>query len=195
MVNVKIGGKIDVQKIHRLIRDDEILVGYPDGVEHPAPSYLRHKISAKTGRRLKKMERAVSRGESMQNSDLARALHYGTEKIPARPWLYLSISSVAEELRRVVKGYYEARMKSEREPEGRYSLDGIGSFLVGAVQRFVRGDFFKSETPNAPATIRRKGSDTPLIDTGFLVNSTTYVTSKGAEKPRVSPVEAKGAAG
>ena len=28
--------------------------------------------------------------------------------------------------------------------------------------------------PNAPATIRRKGSDRPLIDTGQLVNSVEY---------------------
>ena len=32
--------------------------------------------------------------------------------------------------------------------------------------------------PNAPATIARKGSSTPLIDTGALLNSITYEVRK-----------------
>jgi hypothetical protein len=145
MVKLEIGGGVDIQKIHRLVRSDEVLVGYPDGVSHP--------------------------DSAIQNSDLARALHFGTAKIPARPFLYQAIASIRTELQRKLREMYKRSVKEGKEPEGEYSLEGIGALLVGAVQRFVRGDYFKSVTPNAPSTIAAKGSDTPLIDTGFMINS------------------------
>jgi hypothetical protein len=49
--------------------------------------------------------------------------------------------------------------------------------------------------PNAPITIARKGSDTPLIDTGFLMQSTTFVTRKHPPKIRMRKVEISGEAG
>jgi hypothetical protein len=56
----------------------------------------------------------------------------------------------------------------------------------------VRGDYFKSVTPNAPGTIEAKGSDTPLIDTGFMINSTTFVTKKVPPKTSERKMEVKG---
>ena len=170
MVDIKIGGKADVQKLHRLVQQDEILVGYPDGVMHPV----------KTGQKPE------------QNSDLARKLHFGTAKIPARPFLYQAIFSVRNELRKLVRETYAKRIKENREPSGQFSPAGIGAFLVGAVQRFVRSDFYKNSVPNAPMTVRMKGSDTPLIDTGFMVNSTVYVTRKHMPKTTAKKIEVSG---
>ena len=170
MVKIGLGGSVDVQKIRRLIRSDEILVGYPDGVAHP--------------------------DSALQNSDLARALHFGTAHIPARPFLYQAIASVRNELRMLIRDHLTQSVRENREPSGRASINGIGAFLVGAVQTFVRGDFYRSAVPNAPSTIaRKKGGDTPLIDTGFMVNSTVYVTR--SHRPRVvaRDVEAEGSAG
>ena len=167
MVDIKIGGKADVQKLHRLVQQDEILVGYPDGVQHP--------------------------DSKMQNSDLARALHHGTAKIPSRPFLYQAIFSVRAELQKLVRETYAKRVKENREPSGRFSPEGIGAFLVGAVQRFVRSDYYKNTVPNAPATkARKKGGDTPLIDTGFMVNSTVYVTRKHMPKTTAKKIEVSG---
>ena len=166
MMKLEIGGGVDIQKIHRLVRSDEVLVGYPDGVSHP--------------------------DSAIQNSDLARALHFGTAKIPARPFLYQAIASIRTELQRKLREMYKRSVKEGKEPEGEYSLEGIGALLVGAVQRFVRGDYFKSVTPNAPSTIAAKGSDTPLIDTGFMINSTTFITKKVPPKTSERKIEAKG---
>ena len=157
MVRIGLGGSVDVQKIQRLVRNDEILVGYPDGVAHP--------------------------GSELQNSDLARALHFGTAHIPARPFLYQAIASVRNELRMLIRDHLTQSARENREPSGRASINGIGAFLVGAVQSFVRGDFYRSAVPNAPSTVAKKGSDTPLIDTGFMVNSTVYVTR--SHRPRL----------
>jgi hypothetical protein len=156
MLKIGIGGHADIQKLHRLVRDDEILVGYPDGVTHP--------------------------DSEKQNSDLARDLHNGTSRIPARPFLYQSIVSVRQQLREMIREQFKKQIK-----RGEYSPEGIGAFMVGAVQRFVRSGYYKNTVPNAPSTIRRKSrkgkvSDTPLIDTGFLINSTTYITRKHPPK-------------
>ena len=174
MVNIKIGGSVDIQKIHRLTQENELLVGYPDGVQHPK--------------------------SKIQNSDMARALHFGTRHIPARPWLYDTVVSVWTELREKMKKMYQKSMErgASQEVTGEFSLEGIGAFLVGAVQSLVRGGYYKGVMPNAPSTIKRKGSDTPLIDGRFewtLMQSTTFVTRKHPPKLRMSKVEISGEAG
>jgi hypothetical protein len=54
-------------------------------------------------------------------------------------------------------------------------LAAIGVAAVAAIRRFVLGDFYRSTVPNSQTTIDAKKSDKPLIDTGQLVNSITYV--------------------
>jgi hypothetical protein len=166
VVEIKVGGEIDVSRLNRLVRDDEMLIGYPDGVKHP--------------------------DSDVQNSTLAEWLHNGTARIPARPFLYQGIESAFDEIRKAIKEYHEIRMTGK---EG--NLAKIGAIAIGAVQRFVRGGYYQERMPNAPSTIRRKSrtghSDKPLIDTGFLINSTTFVTRNlkklpdSRQKMRVNP--------
>ena len=47
----------------------------------------------------------------------------------------------------------------------------LGVFFVGQVKKIFRAGEFE---PNKPATIKAKGSDKPLIDTGRLRNSIDY---------------------
>jgi hypothetical protein len=153
MVKLAVGGSIDVHKIQRLVRSDEILVGYPSGIKHPDSPF--------------------------ENADLAERLHDGTSTIPARPWLYQGIASALSEIRKAIKEYYEAFVADQ--PGANPAK--IGALAVGAVQRFVRGDYYRSKIPNAPSTIARKGSDKPLLDTGFLINSTAYVIAEKEKRP------------
>jgi len=85
MVNIKIGGSVDIQKIHRLVQENEVLIGYPDGVQHPKTT--------------------------IQNSDMARALHFGTRSIPARPFLYDAIVSVRSQLQEKMKKMHEKNIE------------------------------------------------------------------------------------
>ena len=50
---------------------------------------------------------------------------------------------------------------------------------MGAVQRFVRSGYYKANVPNSRHTVEFKGSDTPLIDGGDLVNSLEFVVEGG----------------
>jgi hypothetical protein len=167
MIKMSIGGSVDIEKIHRLVRNDELLVGYPDGVQHP--------------------------NSTIQNSDMAKALHFGTRKTPARPWLYDTIISVRVELKEKLRKMNQKRIeRGEAGVTGEFSLEGIGAFLVGAVQSLVRGGYYQGTTPNAPSTIKRKGSDIPLIDEGFLMQSTTFITRKHPPKLMERKIEVKG---
>jgi hypothetical protein len=178
MVKVSFHSSIDVHKLQRLVRADEMLIGYPDGIMHPASEYLRHKVSMKTGKKLKGKERVASKGEPVENSKLAEWLHNGTAAIPARPFLYQSLADGMNEILKAIGEYHRERMRGK---EG--NLAKIGAIAIGTVQRFVRGGYYEGHIPNAPGTRRSKGSSKPLIDTAFLINSTTFVVRNLKKKP------------
>ena len=58
-------------------------------------------------------------------------------------------------------------------------LETVGLFMKDLIQTEIeQGDF----VANAPGTVRRKGSDKPLIDTGTLKDSVNcWITRKGEE--------------
>ena len=76
--------------------------------------------------------------------------------------------------------------KSERElaelaitEYGDYGILGelaqaVGVSALEQIQEAFDTEGFGEWTPNSPATIRAKGSEMPLIDTGNLRNSITY---------------------
>ena len=61
-------------------------------------------------------------------------------------------------------------------PEIRISLDlyRIADEATRMVRQWlIDGTYYKAHAPNAPTTIRIKGSDVPLVDTGAMVNAIT----------------------
>jgi hypothetical protein len=156
VVKIKVESDLDVKKLERCVRGDEILIGYPSGISHP--------------------------NSDAENSKLAEWLHEGTATIPSRPFLYQGILSQKEMLRREIRAAFRNLIL-----RGETGAQKVAVLAVGAVQEFVRGDYYKTNIPNSPETIRakskgkgksRKVGDRPLIDTGFLINSTTYVLKK-----------------
>ncbi len=57
-------------------------------------------------------------------------------------------------------------------------LERIGLYCVGGMQQRISDGI---EPPNADSTIKAKGSDKPLIDTGQLRSSITYVVIPGGK--------------
>ena len=106
----------------------------------------------------------------METCDLARVLHYGYGNIPARPFLEDAIHENEEEIYKAIKSEVDKAFSGQKP-----NWDKIGTMAVGKVQELVRSDWYKTRTPNAKATISRKGSDTPLIDGGDLMGSLEYV--------------------
>jgi phage gpG-like protein len=63
------------------------------------------------------------------------------------------------------------------------ALERLGAWGSAAVKGTIRERLTEGpeDQSNKPATIARKGSSTPLVDHGQLINSITYVKSEGSE--------------
>ena len=90
--------------------------------------------------------------------------------IPARPFLEDGVLSKKTEIKNAM-----AKEVKKAIEGGSANWDKVGGLAVGAVTEFVSSDYYKTHTPNSPATIKRKGSDKPLIDGGNLYTSVSYI--------------------
>lgn len=104
--------------------------------------------------------------------DIAVYNHFGTATIPARPF----VSDCAEKNAGQIQ---EAQKRlAYRVYQGGLSADGalaeLGAWYVNVQKgHILHGGW----TPNAPATVKRKGSNKPLVDTGQLVNTVDWERS------------------
>ena len=64
---------------------------------------------------------------------------------------------------------------------GKANWNKIGGMAVGAIEEFVRGDYYRQNVPNAKRTIEYKGSDHPLIDGANMIQSLKYLVNKEGE--------------
>ena len=99
------------------------------------------------------------------------AVHeYGTQngRIPSRPWMRQTAEKYAEEVNDFVVKLLESL--TDRNISGITFLGLLGAFYEGKMKAiFTEGEFAEL----AASTIARKGSDTPLIDTGLMRASIT----------------------
>ena len=94
--------------------------------------------------------------------------HYGTSTIPARPFITLALELHKEELKKL-----QARL-GVAIVMGKITLDQALQLLGVAAVGFIKQTIADGvPPPNAPSTIARKGSSTPLINFGQLRGSIT----------------------
>lgn len=94
---------------------------------------------------------------------------FGTENIPARPF---------------IGGWFDAHKKDndgivikagEKVAKGQLSAEKFGDYIGVQLKAEAQANIAMGvPPPNAPSTIARKGSSTPLIDTGLLRSSIDY---------------------
>ena len=100
---------------------------------------------------------------------------FGGSDRPARPFMKQSFENHEPELRQA------GQMANNILAAGGsadMALNRIGAVAKGIVQTEIREGGF---APNAPSTIRSKGSDQPLIDTGHMRQSVNYVIKRKGE--------------
>lgn len=153
---VKVSARDDSAKLKaelRKLQKVDVLVGWPEDTSH--------------------------RKESTQitNPQLAFVHSHGSplQNIPARPILQPAIEApdnkalITEELKRAAQSALSA------EPtEATAHLNRAGLAAANAAKSWFT-DARNQWAPNRPATIARKGSDKPLIDTGQLRRSVSFV--------------------
>lgn len=82
-----------------------------------------------------------------------------------RAWFDEEESAIREQLVRLMQDVLRGRRKKEQ------ILEQLAQWCVGRIQqRIAEG----TPPPNAPSTVKRKGSSTPLIDKGILRSSISY---------------------
>lgn len=107
--------------------------------------------------------------------DIAAWNELGTVHIPARPFLR---QSVDDNLSKINSFLQEKKRDLVRGASAEQALKEIGIFQKDLIQEKITDGDFK---PNAPSTVRKKGSSKPLIDTGRMRQSVNYeITKKGS---------------
>lgn len=102
---------------------------------------------------------------------LARATfnHFGTSTIPERPFITNAVRDNKGKYVRFLKAEGKGILIDSTPP--RLVLEKLGLMGQGDIQEEITN---LSSPPNAPSTIRQKGSSNPLIDTGQMRGSVTY---------------------
>lgn len=89
--------------------------------------------------------------------------------IPARPWLDKGAAEGAGKYARLAKNKIADVVTGDMAIHTYYGL--LGEIGKSEIQKYLISGSF---TPLSPATIKRKGSSKPLIDTGQMRNAITY---------------------
>lgn len=108
--------------------------------------------------------------------DIALYNELGTSTIPARPFFAQTVQVHEEEIREAAVSEVSQALLGEKDSQQAFEV--IGEDVRKKVQnRIDEGQF----VPNAPSTIRRKGHDHPLIDTGTMRDSISYTICEKGE--------------
>lgn len=161
---------IDTREIDKMLKD--LKSGLADGAVRGV------KAGWLTSTEYKQTQKDMDDGKvPTKIADVALWNNFGTERIPARPFLNDAQRHAGPVMENRLKTYMEAG----------FTLDRIAKLL-----KLDLGEILKSEIeygtfePNAKSTIRAKGGSThPLIDTGQLINSihATVIRAHGEDTP------------
>jgi hypothetical protein len=118
-------------------------------------------------------ENARPDGE-INNATLGAIQHFGTDNIPARPWLDVGVSQSEQQYLQIIADGLGDGLTITQIHER------LGLVATASVQQYMVD---LRTPPNAASTIAAKRSSNPLIDTGELRQSVSYkvVTGKPAE--------------
>ena len=109
------------------------------------------------------------KGEAVDMAEIAMFNELGTSTSPSRPFLRMTVDENQEKISAMCEAEAKKLANGGSAEQG---LKRLGAFGVSLVQEKIGNGSF---TPNSPATIKMKGSDKPLIDTGQMRQSVHYV--------------------
>lgn len=108
-------------------------------------------------------------------ADVATWLHYGTSRIEPRPFIAIALerhrAEIQKRFARIARGVLEEKLTLDQ------GLGLMGETVAGEIKKTIAEGV---PPPNKEATIERKGSSTPLIDTGQLRGSVAFQVRDGA---------------
>lgn len=161
MLNIKSTFKENTQAIKRLIdgfnfvRSMEVVVGITD-------------------------ETDVTRENGITNSQLLYLHEQGvpSKNIPPRPVLKpaLEKDGAKKKMRKLIRDGMKEAMIHGDLTKARQCYEKAGMVGRDATKKYITDG--NNLAPNAPSTIKKKGSSLPLVDTSSMLNSITYAVRK-----------------
>lgn len=120
-------------------------------------------------------ERPDGKGGTITNAELAMAHEFGTAHVPERSFIRAPFdanrSKYEDHLAAFAKKVYAGAMKVER------AVGLVAAEMASDVRKYIV-DGAGVPPPNAPATIARKGSSRPLVDTAQMKNSISHAVER-----------------
>lgn len=134
------------------------------------------KLQVRVGYERGKHVKTDEEGEEADYCDIALWNELGTSNgIPERPFMKQSVDNNESQISTACKDALQQVAKGESAEK---ILKQLGNMQRGLVQQtIVSGEFAE----NAPSTVKRKGSDKPLIDTGGLRKNVEFVICEKGE--------------
>lgn len=178
-------GKVDIKKAMDMIKKNRVFVGVPQdtkgrdnaNIDNAQLLYI-HTNGIRAASMREEMHPELSEGTPYSKAYELYVQEHGSPlwQAPPRPVLEPAIKAHGHELAEGLKTAYQKAFSGDAAGFEN-GLKGVGL----RAQNFAR-DWFEDERngwdPNAESTILAKGSDKPLIDTGDLRKSITYVVRK-----------------
>lgn len=99
--------------------------------------------------------------------------HYGTSRIPSRPFITMAMFKGRGQIRAAMRSHAKAMMSGTMMMSQALPLLGLqGQALI---QNQIGSNM---PPPNAPSTIRQKGSSRTLIDSGRMAGAVTWAVDQ-----------------
>lgn len=115
-------------------------------------------------------------GEQLTNAEIGAVHEFGLGHVPERSF----IRSTVDQHQGVIHDRLRTIGHNVFSPRGSVKHEAMlfGEWFVGQMKQRIRDGI---DPPDAPETIERKGSSTPLIDEGQLWGALTYDVKQGAK--------------
>ena len=182
-VQVTETGEGDLKRILEALKklsEDELLVGVSadtagDGrgedINNAELAYI-HTNGVRAAGMKAETDKAVEEGTPYPLALQAYIKEHGSPayRVPPRPFLE---PGVEKHLDMVESGMKAALLDVLNGGDGRAQRERLGDTMAAKVQAYFQED--NGWPPNAPSTIKKKGSAQPLVDTGALRQSITYI--------------------
>lgn len=156
-----------LKELKKLENKPFVKVGFP--AEFTTTTQAKKKTEPTEGSSVFDSDSIVVIDENVTVLDVAIWNEFGTENIPERSFLRSAFDKNRKkyeaETKKMLIKIYKSEMGVER------ALDILGLMIENDIKDMIRNGEFE---PNSIATVLRKGSDKPLIDTAQMLNSVRF---------------------
>ena len=138
--------------------------------EEKLDGVLRHLYASNKAVKVGILENATNADTGASIAEYAYWNEFGTKNIPARPFFRNAISDNSDTWAGSIKSQLKTMGITDKNVVEK-ALKRTGKLMRSDIQQSISKGGFK---PLKPATIKKKGQATPLVDTGDMRNAIRY---------------------